>query len=262
MRLSNVLSKPPKLSYETVDGFLVGKQGNFGQKVDLDVGTVALNYFCEICDDLRTFYSEGKLSCIFVNKNMISIDCVMSCNCGSNVEAWFLVDCEDDITSLTPKVRILKRSEKLSSTVRINNTRYGQFDSLLNKAEQAYREELGAGAIVYLRKIFEMVTVQTADSMGIEYPKYEGGNPKNFSALLEKVDAECSIIPIEFSKNGKRLFKELSNVVHGDFDEELGLKKFEPLHRLVIGILENVRNKEEFKDAKKALGWPEEDEVS
>ena len=107
-----------------------------------------------------------------------------------------------------------------------------------------------------------MVTVQTADSMGIEYPKYEGGNPKNFSALLEKVDAECSIIPIEFSKNGKRLFKELSNVVHGDFDEELGLKKFEPLHRLVIGILENVRNKEEFKDAKKALGWPEEDEVS
>ena len=233
MRLSNVLSKPPKLSYETVDGFLVGKQGNFGQKVDLDVGTVALNYFC-----------------------------VMSCNCGSNVEAWFLVDCEDDITSLTPKVRILKRSEKLSSTVRINNTRYGQFDSLLNKAEQAYREELGAGAIVYLRKIFEMVTVQTADSMGIEYSKYEGGNPKNFSALLEKVDAECSIIPIEFSKNGKRLFKELSNVVHGDFDEELGLKKFEPLHRLVIGILENVRNKEEFKDAKKALGWPEEDEVS
>ena len=107
-----------------------------------------------------------------------------------------------------------------------------------------------------------MVTVQAADSMEIEYQKYEGGNPKNFSALLEKVDAECSIIPAEFSKNGKRLFKELSNVVHGDFDEELGLKKFEPLHRLVIGILENVRNKEEFKDAKKALGWPEEDEVS
>ena len=66
MRLSNVLSKPPKLAYETVDSFLTGKQGNFGQKVDLDIGTVALNYFCETCDDLRTFYSKGKLSCIFV----------------------------------------------------------------------------------------------------------------------------------------------------------------------------------------------------
>lgn len=262
MRLSGVLSKAPKLSYEPVDAFLTGKKGNIGQKVDLSVGTVSLNYFCEECDDLRTFNSQGNLSCIFVSKNIISIDCVLKCTCGATVEVWFLVECEDDITSFAPKVRILKRSEKLSNTVRINTTRYGQFDYLLNKAEHAYREELGAGAIVYLRKIFEMVTVQTADSIGIEYNKYEGGNPKNFSSLLEKVDAEYSIIPPEFSKDGKRLFKELSNVVHGDFDEELGLKKFEPLHRLVIGILENVRNKEEFKDAKKALGWSEDDEVS
>lgn len=261
MRLSNVLSKPPKLSYETVDGFLVGKQGNFGQKVDLDVGTVALNYFCETCDDLRTFYSEGKLSCIFVNKNMISIDCVMSCNCGSNVEAWFLVDCEDDITSITPKVRILKRSEKLSSTVRINTTRYGEYDHLLNKAVQAYREELGAGSIVYLRKIYESITVQTALAVGIGINK-SNGKQRPFKELLEEVDKKCHIIPNEFSAKGYQLFGELSDVVHGEYDEELGLKKFEPLHRLVIGILENVRNKEEFKDAKKALGWPEEDEVS
>ena len=73
MRLSSVLSKPPKPLFEPVDGFLMGKQGNLGQKVDLDVGTVALNYYCETCDDLRTFYSKGKLTCIFVNKNMVSI---------------------------------------------------------------------------------------------------------------------------------------------------------------------------------------------
>jgi hypothetical protein len=29
-------------------------------------------------------------------------------------------------------------------------------------------------------------------------------------------------------------------VVYGEFDEKMGLKKFEPLHRLVIGILENM----------------------
>ena len=240
MRLSSVLSKPPKPLFEPVDGFLMGKQGNLGQKVDLDVGTVALNYYCETCDDLRTFYSKGKLTCIFVNKNMVSIDCVLACACGSTVEVWFVIESENDITSLSPKVRILKRSERLSESVRLNTTRYGDFDYLLDKAEQAYRENLGAGSIVYLRKIFEMVTVQAAISTGIDFPKYEGGNPKNFSALLEAVDAKSSIIPPEFSKDGKRLFKELSNVVHGDFDEELGLKKFEPLHRLIIGILENV----------------------
>lgn len=261
MRLSNVLSKPPKLAYETVDSFLTGKQGNFGQKVDLDIGTVALNYFCETCDDLRTFYSKGKLSCIFVNKNMISIDCVMSCNCGSTVEAWFLVECEDDITAPNPKVRILKRSEKLSNTVRINTTRYGEYDFLLNKALHAYREELGAGSIVYLRKIYESITVQTALAVGIEINK-PNGRQRPFKELLEEVDKQCHIIPVEFSAKGYQLFGELSDVVHGEYDEEVGLKKFEPLHRLVIGILENVRNKEQFKDAKKALGWPDDEEVS
>lgn len=260
MRLSSVLSKPPKPLFEPVDGFLMGKQGNMGQKVDLDVGTVALNYYCETCDDLRTFYSKGKLTCIFVNKNMVSIDCVLACACGSTVEVWFVIESENDITSLSPKVRILKRSERLSESVRLNTTRYGDFDYLLDKAEQAYRENLGTGSIVYLRKVFEMVTVQAAISTGIDFPKYEGGNPRNFSALLEAVDAKSSIIPPEFSKDGKRLFKELSNVVHGDFDEELGLKKFEPLHRLIIGILENVRNKAAFHDAKIALGWTEEEE--
>ena len=43
--------------------------------------------------------------------------------------------------------------------------------------------------------------------------------------------------------------------MHGDFDEELGLKKFQPLYRLVVGIIENVFNKEEFKQAKEFLHW-------
>lgn len=54
MRLSDVLSKPPKTEYKQVEGFLVNKQGNVGQMVKLQVGTVSLNYFCERCQDLRT----------------------------------------------------------------------------------------------------------------------------------------------------------------------------------------------------------------
>lgn len=258
MRLSDVLSKPPQYQYIQVDGFLINKKGEIGQKVNLPTGTVALNYFCTDCDDLRTFTSKGTLTCIFVNKQLISIDCVLSCSCGATVQVWFLVESKDDITSAAPEIRILKRNERLSNTVRINTNKYGDFTILLDKAEQAYRDELGAGAIVYLRKIFEMVTIQTANAVGIDYPKYEGGNPKNFTALLQKVDDECEIIPKEFAANGHRLFKELSTVVHGDFDEELGLKKFEPLYRLIIGILENVRNKAELSEAVRSLGWGDE----
>ena len=255
MRLSDVLSKKPIADYVQVDGFVTNKKGTTGQKVDLSVGTVRLNYFCENCGDMRTFNSQGQLACVFINKRLISIDCVLSCGCGATVQVWFLVESENDMTTVSPKVRILHKNEKLSSNVRFNTDKYRQYSILLDKAEYAYRNDLGAGAIVYLRKVFEMVTVQTANALGIEYEKYEGGNPKNFTALLEKVDAKYSIIPTEFAENKKQLFSELSAIVHGDFDEELGLKKFQPLYRLVVGIIENVFNKEEFKRAKEFLNW-------
>lgn len=262
MRLGDVLSKQPQHQYVQVDGFLVNKKGYLGQKVNLSAGTVALNYFCANCDDLRTFSAKGSLTCIFVNKQLISIDCVLSCVCGATVQVWFLIECKDDITSTVPEIRILKKTEKLSNTVKTNTNRYGAYTILLDKAEQAYRDDLGAGAIVYLRKVFETVTIQAADAIGIDYPRYDNGNPRNFADLLQRVDGECEIIPKEFSKNGYRLFRELSTVVHGDFDEEQGLMKFEPLHRLVIGILENVRNKAEFKEAMRSLGWSDEGAVA
>lgn len=255
MRLSGILSRPPTLDYVQVDGFLLNKRGYTGQQVELDVGQVMLNYYCSSCEDARTFISRGKLFCVFVNKSIISIDCVLTCGCGTDVQTWFLVECDDDICGYAPKVKILKRSEKLSERVRIKDSRYGEFSNLLNMAERAYREDLGAGSIVYLRKAFEKITLQIANTAGIEYAAHEEGNPKNFRQLLEKVEEKCSIIPREFSSDGYRLFRELSSVIHGEYDEELGLKKFEPLHRLVIGILENVKNSEELHSAIGALGW-------
>lgn len=131
--------------------------------------------------------------------------------------------------------------------VRINDNRYGEFTPLLDKAMQAYTDGLGAGAVVYLRKIFEKITVKAAKAVDIEYAQYDGGNPKNFSDLLKKVDEKCSIIPKEFSANGYKLFRELSGVVHGEYDEEAGLKNFEALHRLVIGILEKQFYEEAYR---------------
>lgn len=257
MRLSDVLSKPPNKEYVQVDAFLQNKVGKAGQKVDISAGNVALNFFCVTCRDTRTFWSTPKLTCIFVNKKIISIDCVLTCMCGSSIPAWFLIESKNDITGQAPALRILKKSVKLSDTVRINDNRYGEFSILLDNAMQAYTDGLGAGAIVYLRKIFEKITVQTAQVVGIQYKQYEGGNPKNFSELLKEVDEKCSIIPREFSANGYRLFRELSGVVHGEYDEEAGIKNFEALHRLVIGILENVITHKELLDAITVLGWNE-----
>lgn len=259
MQLSDVLSKQPSLVFKTVDGFLIGKAGKIGQKVQLKVSPVLLNYYCESCENMRTFSSKGELACIFVNRNMISIDCVMACACGSTVEAWFIVESENDITSANPKIRILKRSERLSDTVRINTSRYGEYDYLLDKAQRAYREELGAGAIVYLRKIYESITIQMAQSVDIEIINKDGYQ-RPFKKILTEVDKRCHILPREYSgDDGYKLFGELSDIVHGEYDEELGLKKFETLYKLVTGILDNVRNKEEFNEAKRALGWPEDE---
>lgn len=141
-----------------------------------------------------------------------------------------------------------------------NASRYGEYSRLLDKAELAYNEGLGAGAIVYLRKVFEKITVQSAKAMQIDYKRHEGGNPKNFKELLLRVDEQCSIIPAEFSANGYKLFQELSNVVHGQYDEDLGLSKFDPLYRLVVGILDNIKNRKELLAAMKALGWDDENE--
>lgn len=255
MRLSDVLSKYPSKSYVQVEGFLQNKKGNVGQCVNISAGKIALNYFCTDCDDLRTFYSRNNFSITFISKRLISLDTVLIYGCGNTVPVWFLVESDGDITSLLPKIRIIKKSEKLINSNKIENLRYSEFKYLLDKAEQAYNEELGAGAIVYLRKVFEKITIQSANAMSIEYNKYDNGNPKNFQQLLEKVDEKCSIIPREFSKDGYKLFRELSGVVHGEYDENLGLEKFEALNRLIIGILENIKNHKEIMDAIEKLQW-------
>jgi hypothetical protein len=259
MRLSDVLSKSCTREYIQVDGFMKNKSLGVGKQRKISIGKIALNFYCKKCDDDRTFWSGEELFCIGVNEQLISIDCVLSCNCGSFVQVWFLVECNDNISGYAPKVRILKRSEKMSSEVMLSKEKYGNFSELLDKANCAYQDELGAGAIVYLRKVFELITVQAADAAHISYSKRSDGSHKNFKELLEKADAELSIIPKEFSADRYRLFRELSEVVHGEYDENLGLAKFDALHRLIIGIIENVKNKKEMMEAIGTLGWTAKD---
>ena len=92
--------------------------------------------------------------------------------------------------------------------------------------------------------------------MGIATKK-ENGASKPFKEILDKVEATDPIIPNEFSENGYKLFGELSDVVHGDYDEQDGLKKYSSLRRLVVGVLDKIKNSQEIVGAKTALGWSE-----
>lgn len=257
MRLSYVLSNPPTLQFKQVEGFLGDRNLAIGKQRKINVGIVSLIYYCKNCMGLRSFSSNNDIYCIGVNENLVSIDCVLNCRCGSSVQIWFLVDCDGVISGRVPEVRVLKRSEKLSNDVLLNTERYGDLSELLEKAQRANRDEFGAGAMVYLRKIFELITKKTAEAEGIQYTD-DNGRRKTFKKLLREVDSQCSIIPREFSANGYRLFGELSDIVHGEYTEDLALQKFESLQRLVIGILDNVKNNSELMEAIGSLNWNED----
>ncbi|MDR2925549.1 MAG: hypothetical protein LBU76_06345 [Azoarcus sp.] len=254
MRLYDVLSKPCSADFVQVDGF-INRTISTGSQQKIEIGKVGLNFYCEQCGDTRTFWSNDKIYCVGVSSRQISIDCVLQCGCGTSVAVWFLVESyADEIAGLAPEVRILKRREKMSEQVRLVKGQYAGYAELLNKAEQAYRDELGAGSIVYLRKIFEQVTAQVAQASGIACHDSKG-NPRPFRHLLQDVDSQCAIIPKEYSANGYTLFGELSDVVHGDYDEQAGIQKYEALRRLVVGVLDNVVNNKEILSAIGLLGW-------
>lgn len=257
MRLSDILSKPIDLEFKQVEGFLDNKKLKEGKSKKLLIGKVALTYFCAECDSDISFVSKKDIFGIGVNNKQISVDCVLTCSkCGNQLPVWFLIESVNEIHNSFPEVRVLKRTEKFSPTVQNAKNTYGDFAELLGKAECAYRNELGAGAIIYLRKIYEKITKETAQAAGIATLTAKGKN-KRFKELLEEVDKQKHIIPADFSNNGYQLFSELSEVAHGDnnISEKDALLKYEPFRRLVIGIIEKVKNDTELAEIKNKLGW-------
>ena len=206
-------------------------------------------FWSEECKDLLSSFEQTKLICDTLNLL-------------EDFNGW---DNEQNFIRLKAKISLI--IDKLEDTFTSNEKvvfekkYYGPFADYLNKAELAHSVGLGAGAVIYLRKVFEAVIKQVADDEGdIEYKKRDNGNPKNMKDLLEKVNERCSIIPVEFSTDKYRLYQELSGIIHGELNEKEGLEKYIPLRRLVVGVLDNVRNKEEFRAAKDALGWIDEGE--
>jgi hypothetical protein len=256
MRLSDVLSKAPDRAEAQVERFLLSERRlGWGKHATISVGKVTHNFHCRSCAETRTFLSGDKLSCLVVGENLVSIDATLKCSvCPSTVETWFLVASAGDLYMPAPTVRIDRYTENLRDRADRIGTASGPFADLVNRADLAYECQLGAGSMIYLRKIFEMITTEVAEISGIPTTGRKGGRV-TFKDLLQRVDAERRIIPQRYSSNGYQLFSELSEVIHGDSSEEEALRRFKPCRELVLGVVEEVNRDNVFARAIDELGW-------
>ena len=237
-----------------------------GDFIDIQIGKITLPFYSTKCNDSVSFVSPKNLHSLIISEKMISIDCQLQCmdyddsnqackECSHCIQAWFLVGA-DDIFSATPNVYLIKQNFKLPANIKLPVETEDKFTEWLAKAEIAHKERLGAGSVIYLRSILEQITIKVGNDAGVDIYQ-PNGRTKPFNQVLQAVDAQCSIIPTIYSDNGYKLFQKLSEIAHGNSDEETALKEYEPLRRLVVGVIENVRkNEEEIKrnaEIKKAL---------
>ena len=237
-----------------------------GDFIDIQIGKITLPFYSTKCNDSVSFVSPKNLHCLIISEKMISIDCQLQCmdyddsnqackECSHCIQAWFLVGA-DDIFSATPNVYLIKQNFKLPANIKLPVETEDKFTEWLAKAEIAHKERLGAGSVIYLRSILEQITIKVGNDACVDIYQ-PNGRTKPFNQVLQAVDAQCSIIPTIYSDNGYKLFQKLSEIAHGNSDEETALKEYEPLRRLVVGVIENVRkNEEEIKrnaEIKKAL---------
>lgn len=256
MRLGDCLSKPPTIQYEQVEQLIKTQKPTLGKSRKINCGQIAWNCYCKNCNDIRSFISSDNIHMILVTESLFSVDARLACPvCHASVPAWFLVSTDGNISAPVLKVRIIKQNIQYTETVLPPYVRYGLYAEPLMKAEQAFREKLGAGSIVYLRKIFESITFQTASENNIVICD-KNNQRLNFKEVLRRVCEQLpDFMPQEFSHDGYKLFSELSDVVHGEFDEREGLKKYPSLLRLVRGILDKQLDRKEMTEATKQLGW-------
>lgn len=260
MRLAEVLNNAPDTSTHQIETFIRKSKIRWGQHEQIEVGKIARNYLCPFCRDTRTYYSGPKLSCLVTGDTSVSIDVTLRCSgCDqSTVDAWFLVESKDHLLSPSPLVTVKRFSESRRSAENESGVdERASIEDMFDRAQTAYQDELGAGSMIYLRKIFENVTVQTALAMNIPI-KTPSNRRKPFKQLLQQVDDVSHIIPQEFNRPGYRLFEELSDVIHGESSEADALAKYNPCRRLVSGIVNNVRNNREVAEAIAELKWQQD----
>lgn len=223
-----------------------------GTILNIDIGTIVIHFFCSIRNDTVTYKTQShELHCLVINNKLISIDCTLDCiesdacnNCSKSIQAWFLVEA-DYIFSDKPIVRIVKYNFKVLDNIKFMYETLDSYSEWFAKADYAYRERLGAGSVIYLRSIFENLTKTLGDKEQVSEMYNKAGKMKPFEQILAAVDKQCSIIPDLYKKDGYNLFRKLSEIAHGNTDEQTALDNYPDLRRLVKGVVDNVNRKRE-----------------
>lgn len=260
MLLGDLLSMAPERAESRVDRFIFGERTlGWGRTATIKAGQVALNFRCRVCGGLRTFLSGPRLSCLVIGPKQLSIDVTLRCvGCAATVEAWFLVESDDGFNSSAPRVRLDRYTENLRDRAdRIDSTP-GPFTDLLARAQLAYESGLGAGSMIYLRKIFELVTHEVAEIAQVSILT-DKGKRRPFRDALQEVNEKRNIIPLRYSSSGYTLFGELSDVIHGGSSEYVALAKYAPCRQLVLGVVDQVNKDNEYAKAIEELGWAVDD---
>lgn len=230
---------------------------NAGDSVGIEIGQIFLPLYSSLCDDIVSFTSIPNLHCLVISSKMISIDCQLQCGkfspkdqrckrCIPYVQSWFLIEA-DNIFSSRPTVNVIKKNFNAPSYFKLPVETVDKYSAWLAKAEIAYNERLGAGAAIYLRSAFESLVYEIGEENGIEKTfinKWKKEQNKSFEQYLVSVDSVCKIIPEQYSQNGYNLFRKLSNIAHGNSDEETALKEYAALKCLITAIIENVKKKQ------------------
>ncbi|MEN8600289.1 hypothetical protein ABFC64_02500 [Microbacterium rhizosphaerae] len=164
----------------------------------------------------------------------------------------------DDFYSSAPLVRVERYTENLRDRADRVESTSGPFSDLLTRAQLAYELGLGAGSMIYLRKIFELVTHEVAEIAEVPIVSAKGKR-RPFKDVLQEVNEKRNIIPLSFSGSGYKLFGELSDVIHGQSDEVVALAKYAPCRQLVLGVVDQVNKDNEFAKAIEELGWDVDD---
>lgn len=253
--MADVLSRAPDSTPIQVEGFLDDRRLRWGRHKRIRVGKVFHNFHCRQCDDQRTFESGDELYCLGIDDHSVSIDATLRCGaCRASVEVWFLLRSVGDMFDRAPIVQIERYTENLRDRADRVGSTPGPFADLLNRAQHAYEEQLGAGSMVYLRTIFESITFEVAGIANIATTTSRG-RKRPFREILQEVNDQRNIIPHRFSANGYLLFSELSEVIHGNSTEDEALRRFKPCLQLVLGVVEEVNRDNLFANAIDELGW-------
>jgi hypothetical protein len=107
---------------------------------------------------------------------------------------------------------------------------------LMILAEKAFSIGLGSGSIIYLRKAYESLLYGILDENNIS-------RPTQFRQALEKADEVTHIVPLELKDRAYGLFGEMSDLIHGEAEDEQCLEKYELLRDVFKFLLDEIVEK-------------------